>query len=271
MSEHKDYLLGSDDVELARLEEQHVIWEPHWQKLMDSAAYGQGHRVIDLGAGPGFASISLAERVGPSGQVVAVDTSSRFADHLTRLMADRGLSQVQFQKGDVHDLKDQGETYDGAWARWLFCFLKDPEQVVRQVAQALRPGAIFTVMDYCNYQAAAFCPNHPSLKHAWKQTYLSFRDSGGNLDICDVLPGILESNGFEVTHLQPILELARPGSAHWNWYRGFRESFYPKLVENGYLTKEEERAHWNALRDVEATPGSFFFTPPMMGIVARKR
>ena len=36
----------------------------------------QGERVVDIGCGTGASSIALAERIGPSGEVLGVDVSA---------------------------------------------------------------------------------------------------------------------------------------------------------------------------------------------------
>ena len=55
-----DYLLGTHDDEIARLALQHRVWRPRVLDAWRRAGIGPGDRVIDIGAGPGFASLDLA-------------------------------------------------------------------------------------------------------------------------------------------------------------------------------------------------------------------
>ncbi len=238
-SYYEDYLLGSDDVELRRLEEQHGVWNPHVEALLDAAAYHSGESVLDLGAGPGFASISLAERVGAEGRVLAVDTSDRFVDHIRQLIQHMGLNQIEYRVADVGTLSVDGDLYDGALARWLFCFLDDPEGVVRQTAGLLKPGARLSIIDYFSLPAAGWHPRSPALDKAFPAICNGFAASGGDLDVGDKLPAMLERNDFDVTHLHLINEISRPGEPHWNWIKSFRGSFFPKLVAGGFLGADE--------------------------------
>ena len=76
MGTERDYVLGTHDEELARLCLQHRIWR---RVALDCWAYAGitlGSRVLDLGAGPGYAAADLAEIVGPTGKVVALERSS---------------------------------------------------------------------------------------------------------------------------------------------------------------------------------------------------
>ena len=80
MPAERSYFLGTHDEELERLGIQHGAWRPTVLECWRRAGIGPGSRVIDVGAGPGFASADLAEIVGPSGRVVAVERSARFVE-----------------------------------------------------------------------------------------------------------------------------------------------------------------------------------------------
>jgi tRNA(1-methyladenosine) methyltransferase and related methyltransferases len=46
--------------------------------LLATGRHHVGKRVLDVGAGPGYAAIDLAEIVGPTGEVVALERSQNF-------------------------------------------------------------------------------------------------------------------------------------------------------------------------------------------------
>lgn len=76
----RDYLLGTHDAEVARLGLQHRVWRPRMLDAFRRAGITTGQRVIDAGAGPGWASFDLAEIVGPRGRVVALERSGNFLE-----------------------------------------------------------------------------------------------------------------------------------------------------------------------------------------------
>lgn len=267
MTEEDEYLLGTGAVELARLELQHTIWNTWTERLLDLAAFGPSGLILDLGAGPGFTTRSLAQRV-PEATLLALDTSPRFAAHLRHLATREGLRHVGFQQCDVHQLPLDSASCDGAFARWLFCFLQQPEAVVAELARVLRPGGRVAILDYFNYLAVGFQPPSPELTRPFAAVHRSFAAHGGNLDICGLLPELLTRHGFEIAHLMPICETSRPREPYWRWFKAFRDSYFDRLVEGGHLTAAELAAFDQALGSRESEPGSFFFTPPMLGIVA---
>jgi SAM-dependent methyltransferase len=71
-----------------RQQSQDIVLGPILQATLERAQLRQGERVVDIGCGTGASSIALAERIGPSGQVLGVDVSApmlaRAAERLHR-------------------------------------------------------------------------------------------------------------------------------------------------------------------------------------------
>jgi len=58
-----DYVLGTDDDEIARLGLQHRVWRPRMLDAFARAGITAGSRVVDVGAGPGvLREFDAAER-----------------------------------------------------------------------------------------------------------------------------------------------------------------------------------------------------------------
>lgn len=267
----KPYLLGTDAEEGRRLERQHLLWSRETHDLWDRAGFGPGDRLLDLGCGPGFASVELAGRVGAGGHLLAVDESRRFIETLVRESERRGLAHLEARVERVEALRLEPGSLDGAFARWLFCFLPDPAPVVRRVVSGLRPGGRFVVWDYLHYHATKLHPRSPACDRVLEAVYESWRLTGGDLDIGARLPGLLEAAGCSVVDLVPIVRFARPGTALWEWPTGFFFGYMPRLVEAGLLTETERRAFEAEWRERERDPGAFLSAPPMVGIIAEKR
>lgn len=74
----REYVLGTHDVEVDRLGLQHRVWRPRVLEVARRAGLTVGRTVVDLGCGPGYASLDCAEIMGPTGHVHAIDQSGRF-------------------------------------------------------------------------------------------------------------------------------------------------------------------------------------------------
>src|ERR1700693_2761203 len=99
MTTERDYVLGTHDEELARLGLQHRVWRSVVLDCWQKAGITVGKRVLDVGAGPGYATVDLAEIVGPTGRVVALERSTNFANAIKNTARTRGLANVE-----VHEL-----------------------------------------------------------------------------------------------------------------------------------------------------------------------
>ena len=265
------YLLGTDPEEGRRLETQHRLWSREAHDLWDRASFGPGGRLLDLGCGPGFAAVELAHRVGAGGHVLAVDESRRFIETLGQEAERRGLAHLEGRRERVQALRLEPGCLDGAFARWLFCFLPDPAPVIERVLSGLRPGGRFVIWDYMNYRATKLHPQSPACDRVLEAVYESWRLTGGDLDIGARLPGLLARAGCNVLDLVPIVRFARPGSALWEWPTGFFFGYIPRLVKAGLLTEAERRAFEDEWHERERDPGAFLSAPPMVGVIAEKR
>src|SRR5678816_202122 len=76
----QDYVLGTHDEELNRLGLQHRVWRPRALDAWRRAGFTIGQTILDVGCGPGYATLDLAEIAGTTGRVVAMDRSARFLD-----------------------------------------------------------------------------------------------------------------------------------------------------------------------------------------------
>jgi protein-L-isoaspartate O-methyltransferase len=162
MSKERDYVLGTHDEELARLGLQHRVWRTAALNCWQQAGLTIGARVLDLGAGPGYAAVDLAEIVGPTGKVVAVERSANFARAFKERQQARGLTNIDIHELDLMTDALPGGPYDFSWCRWVASFVSDPELLVQKLAAVMRPGGITMFQEYGHYLSWRFIPRLPS-------------------------------------------------------------------------------------------------------------
>jgi len=80
----------------------------------------------------------------------------------------------------------------------------------------------------------------------------------------------MQDSGLEVVHFEPINRVVRPGSLTWRWVSLFNASYLPNLVAQGLMSQEETDQFRRDWSELESDPAALFFTPPMLGIIARK-
>ena len=133
----------------------------------------------------------------------------------------RGLDHLTARVEQVETLQLDAASLDGAFARWLFCFLPDPTPVIERVVSGLRPGGRLVVWDYLNYRATTLQPPSAAFERVLAAVDESWRRTGGDLNVGGRLPGLIASAGCRALDLVPLLRFARPGTPLWEWPTGF--------------------------------------------------
>lgn len=265
----RDYVLGTHDAEIARLGLQHGVWRERMLAAWDRAGIAAGARVIDVGAGPGYATLDLAERVGPRGSVTAVERSGRFVAHGAAQCRARGLTHVRYVEADVLEPLP-ANSVDATWCRWVASFVTAPATLVANVAAALRPGGVAVFHEYANYATWRMAPRRPLLEEFVAHVMGSWRDAGGEPDVALQLPTLLEARGCRIRHLEPIVWVLRPDQPAWRWLASYVETGPQRLLEGGRVDAEWIAQLHEELRAAERTPGTRMFTPMVLEIVAER-
>ncbi len=163
MTTDHEYVLGTHDEEIARLDLQHRVWRSTALDLWTRAGFAPGQTLIDVGCGPGYAALDLADLVTPSGRVIAIDKSRRFLDALETFARQRGITQITTARIDLDSGALPEITADGAWCRWVLAFVSNPRDLVARVRDRLRPGGVFAIHEYFDYSTWRAAPRSVEL------------------------------------------------------------------------------------------------------------
>lgn len=99
-----------------------------------------GDRALDIGCGFGDTTRRIAELVGPDGSALGVDAAPRFVEAARREAEEAGASNVEFEVADVQATTFD-RRFDYAFARCGTMFFANPVAALRNVREALEPGA----------------------------------------------------------------------------------------------------------------------------------
>lgn len=121
-----------------------------WQqpeRVVASLGLEPGQKVADLGAGGGYFSFRLADAVGPSGKVYAVDIDEAMNERLQRLAAERGASNVEVVLALSDDLR-LPEPVDVIFTSNTYHHLEDRSAYFDSAARYLTPGGRVAIVEY---------------------------------------------------------------------------------------------------------------------------
>ena len=147
MSQDTAYILGSDDLELARIDQQANAIAGPTEMLLRAARIGGSMRVLDVGTGMGHVAMQVAGLLGPDGSVLGIDQSERMVEIAETRRAAAGVENVTFRQADARTFS-ASEPFDAIIARLLLQHLPDREEFLRSQMELLRPGGILVVIEY---------------------------------------------------------------------------------------------------------------------------
>lgn len=107
-----------------------------------------GQRIADIGAGSGLFEVPLAQAVGASGKVYAVEIDAGFFPEITKRAADGGVSNVETILGKFTDPALPVKTIDLAFFHDVMHHIEDRAAYVKTIAGYLAPGGRVAVVDF---------------------------------------------------------------------------------------------------------------------------
>src|SRR5215470_16323318 len=141
MSRTTDYVLGHSDFEIERLQIQAAVLAGITRRLIRESNIQPGMRVLDIGCGAGDVSMLLAEAVGPSGHVVAIDREARAVETARSRAAAAGHRNIEAVLA-TDDNIPIARPFDAALGRYVLIHHRDPVAMIRRAASAVRPGGV---------------------------------------------------------------------------------------------------------------------------------
>ena len=125
-----------------------------------------GMTVADIGAGTGYYSWRMAERVGKSGRVLAIDVQPQMIALLDREMKRRGVVNVKSTLGTATDPKLPEGTVDLALMVDVYHELEHPYEILSAIVRSLKPGGRVVFVEYRGEDPAVPIKPHHKMTEA---------------------------------------------------------------------------------------------------------
>ena len=158
---------------------------PDLDALVREAALTGTEEAIDLGCGAGHAAHRIAPLVR---RVVAFDLTQEMLEVAASLAEAKGLTNIEFRRGDVTALPFADSSFDVVTSRYSAHHYPDPARAVREAARVLRPGGRFLLVDtvapedpaldtFCNAFEITRDPSH--VRNARVSEWTGFFEAAG--------------------------------------------------------------------------------------------
>lgn len=236
-----------------------VLRSHTWRTAANSAGYLLDHlkphmKVLDVGCGPGTITADLAALV-PDGSVTGLEHAPEVLDRARAAADERGLTNVDFAVGDVHDLDHPDDTFCVVHAHQVLQHVGDPVQALREMRRVTKPGGLVAVRD-SDYATMTWYPLVPGMDE-WLDLYRRVaRANGGEPDAGRRLKSWALAAGFApeaVTSSSSSWCYATPEERAW-WSglwadRTVASAYAGRAVGGGHATDAELRSISDAWRD----------------------
>jgi SAM-dependent methyltransferase len=155
--------------------------------------------VLDAATGTGLVARLVAERVGPAGHVLGVDTSQVMLQQARAKAAGSNLSNIEFRQADATRLDLAPASFDVVFCCEAIMLFEDPVQVLRDWNRLLKPSGLLAFTS-----ASEACGAAPLLKHAWEEVLgppapVHIHEPLGS---SERIEAVLSSAGFETVDIQ---------------------------------------------------------------------
>lgn len=117
------------------------------EQVMDRAGVAAGMTVADIGAGEGYYTVRLAQRVGATGRVLAQDIQPDVIDRLADRVARDRLDNVSIKLGAPDDPRLPANSFDRLFLVHMYHEIQEPYAFLWRLYPTLRKGGEVIVVD----------------------------------------------------------------------------------------------------------------------------
>jgi tRNA A58 N-methylase Trm61 len=154
---------------------------------LDAIGVVKGSTVGDVGAGAGYMTWRLAERVGPSGKVYANDIQQKMLDLLRKNMEQRKLANVETVLGALDDPKLPPGALDLVLLVDVYHEFSEPQLMLRHIRESMKPDGRLVLLEYRAEDPKV--PIRPEHKMTVAQAKAEVEPEGFRLDrVLETLP-----------------------------------------------------------------------------------
>ena len=191
-----------------------------------------GANLIDLGCGPGADLPAFARAVGPTGQVLGIDSDPVAVEGARRAAADN--AQVSVRHGDIHLLDLADQSVDRVHTDRVLQHVAEPAAAVAEARRILRPGGIACFAEP-DWDTLVIDYPDPAIPDAYRRFVTN--EVVRNSRVGRQLPALCDASGLAVGRVVPITAIFRDVVAA-DRVLGFQR-VTEKAVGAGYLTAGE--------------------------------
>ncbi len=150
--------------------------EEHSDEALNALKIPKGAVVADVGAGVGYFTWRLAERVGPEGIVYGEDIQQEMLNKLKKNIEDHHLNNVRIVLGKIDDPKLPKDSLDLVLLVDVYHEFSEPEKMLDRIRESLKPNGRLVLLEYRGEDPNV--PIRPEHKMTLKQVQAEVQPEG---------------------------------------------------------------------------------------------
>lgn len=117
-------------------------------EIVDALGLKAGTDIADVGAGTGFFSLMMADRVSPGGTVYAVDIAANFIEHIRELSKKEGVTNIEPLQCTARSVELPEASVDLVYVCDTYHHFEFPVDTLASIHRALRSGGELIIVDF---------------------------------------------------------------------------------------------------------------------------
>jgi ubiquinone/menaquinone biosynthesis C-methylase UbiE len=122
-------------------------WQ-HPEEVIQALTIKPEEQIADLGSGSGYFTFRLADAVGPSGQVYAVDIDADMNAHLAKRLQEKGYKNIEVMLAKPHDPGLPENGVDLIFSTNTYHHLENRPSYFANARKYLRPNGRIAIIDF---------------------------------------------------------------------------------------------------------------------------
>ena len=257
-----DYVFqGAEDLkELERLRLIEQVVDPASRRRLSDTGLSAGWRCLEVGPGAGSIMKWLGKMVGPTGQVVAVDISTKF-------LADQNGSNVEVRQDDIRTISLPLRQFDLVHARYVLIHMPDYEAALDRMLACLKPGGWIVIEepDFSASRGVSGPEEELASVHKVNQAIeRMYRGLGMDDRLGLKLPSLLQRRGLRPLTVENDAPLSAGGSGMAMIMRWSAVQLREKYLATGVVT-ESDLDRYGRFADSPETWAIYYATVAVSG------
>jgi ubiquinone/menaquinone biosynthesis C-methylase UbiE len=135
----------------------HTMFVPLTRALIERAGIREGQSVLDVAAGAGEPSLTIAKTVGSTGSVMCTDAVLEMVEAARSNAKRLGLTNIEFRQCSADSLPFAKNSFDAGVSRLGIMFFPDPVAAVREMLRVLKPNGTLAFAVWGKSEINPFC------------------------------------------------------------------------------------------------------------------